>query len=106
MDQSNKPFRSHGEYFSEIPRPKSLHFTNQFKAACKNRVIFVCVDTPDNEGKPDLKNFNSCIRSILKYGKTNTLIVTKSTIPLGTNSKVETKLARHNLKHKANFKKS
>ncbi len=83
---------------------KNLHFTNQFKDACKNRVIFVCVDTPDNEGKPDLKNFNSCIRSILKYGKTNTLIVTKSTIPLGTNSKVETKLARHNLKHKANFK--
>ena len=75
---------------------KNLSFTSQFADACKNKVIFVCVDTPDNEGKPDLKNFNSCIKSILKHGKTNTLIVTKSTIPLGTNSKVEAKLRSHN----------
>ena len=83
---------------------KNLTFTDSYKDACKNQVIFVCVDTPDNEGKPNLKNFNSCITSILKHGKSNTLIVTKSTIPLGTNTKIELKLRKYNQKNNTNFK--
>jgi UDPglucose 6-dehydrogenase len=83
---------------------KNLSFTDSYKDACKNQIIFVCVDTPDNEGKPNLKNFNSCITSILKHGKSNTLIVTKSTIPLGTNTKIELKLRKYNQKNSTNFK--
>lgn len=83
---------------------KNLIFTDSYKDACKNKIIFVCVDTPDNNGKPNLKNFNSCITSILKHGKPNTLIVTKSTIPLGTNTKIELKLTKYNQKNNTNFK--
>ncbi len=83
---------------------RNLSFTNQYKDACKNKIIFVCVDTPDKEGKPNLKNFNSCIRSILKHGKPNTLIVTKSTIPLGTNVKIEAMFSKYNSRNDTNFK--
>ena len=82
----------------------NLKFTDSYDEACKNKIIFICVDTPDDCGKPNLKNFNSCIRSILKQAKGNTLIVTKSTIPLGTNHRIELEINKHNKKNNTAIK--
>lgn len=56
-------------------------------------VIFVCVDTPTNDKyESDLSNLNSCIDLLGKNVKDNTVIVIKSTCPVGTTRNLKAKL--------------
>ena len=49
------------------------------------------------------KNFNSALNSVLKYANKNALVVTKSTIPLGTNKKLAKKIKKHNQRNETSF---
>ncbi|MDB4042765.1 UDP-glucose/GDP-mannose dehydrogenase family protein [Gammaproteobacteria bacterium] len=66
-----------------------ISFTSSFKKLSQSEIIFICVDTPfGKSGNPNLKNFNQVRDSLLKSIKRDVLIVTKSTVPIGTNQKL------------------
>ncbi|MDB3881707.1 UDP-glucose/GDP-mannose dehydrogenase family protein [Gammaproteobacteria bacterium] len=68
---------------------KRLLITSSYKKGCINEIIFICIDTPsDQNGSPNLKNLFSAVDSIGKHIRSDSLVVTKSTIPLGTNKKI------------------
>ncbi len=50
-------------------------------------IVFIAVGTPQNDtdGMPELSYFNAAAREIAKALKNYTLVVTKSTVPVGTN---------------------
>ena len=71
---------------------KRLSFTNNVKNAINSSdIIFICVGTPTKKGtfEVDLSFINQCVKEILKYSKKRKIIVTKSTVPVGTGDKVE-----------------
>ena len=72
-----------------------LNFTSSYKVGCKNaEVFFICVDTPDDgSGNPNLKNLNKVIQSLAKNINTDSIVVTKSTVPLGTNRYIANQFA-------------
>ncbi len=72
-------------------RKKNLIFTTSYTKACNVDLIFLCVDTPEgNSGEPDLTNLKDVLHSICKVAKKNLFIVTKSTVPIGTNRYIHT----------------
>ena len=71
---------------------KRLSFTNNVKNAINaSDIIFICVGTPTKNGTfdVDLSFINQCVKEILKYSKKRKIIVTKSTVPVGTGDKIE-----------------
>ena len=54
-------------------------------------VVFIAVGTPERRGsgEADLAYVMDAAKDIAKFSKNNILVVTKSTVPLGTNRKVE-----------------
>ena len=67
-----------------------LKFTTSYEEACKNRVFFICVGTPDSgNGKPDLSAIKSVLHSLRDSIDSVNYIFTKSTVPLGTNSMMQ-----------------
>ena len=71
---------------------KRLSFTNNVKNAINaSDIIFICVGTPTKKGtfEVDLSFINQCVKEILKYSKKRKIIVTKSTVPVGTGDKIE-----------------
>lgn len=73
------------ELVTNNAKKKKLIFTTSFKSSANSDVIFLCVDTPRNkDGKANLENLWSAIKSLSKFLKSNSIIVLKSTVPLGT----------------------
>ena len=71
---------------------KRLSFTtNIYRAINTSDIIFICVGTPTKKGsiKVDLSFVNKCTKEILKYSKRKKIIVTKSTVPVGTGDEIE-----------------
>ena len=71
---------------------KRLSFTNNIKNAINSSdIIFICVGTPTKKGTfdVDLSFINQCVKEVLKYSKKRKIIVTKSTVPVGTGDKIE-----------------
>ena len=66
---------------------KRLFFTNDLKKAINaSDIIFICVGTPNKKGslKVDLSFVYKCTRELFKLTKNKKIIVTKSTVPVGT----------------------
>jgi len=69
---------------------KRINFTNSYKEASKNNLYFICVGTPDTgDGSPDLSNLQAVMDSLVANIKVKSFIFTKSTVPLGTNKKMQ-----------------
>jgi UDPglucose 6-dehydrogenase len=68
-----------------------LDFTTNISEALKSSdIVFISVGTPpDEDGTADLKYVMQVARDCGKYMKDYTLIVTKSTVPVGTSLKVK-----------------
>ena len=68
-----------------------LHFTTNISDAVKGSdVVFISVGTPpDEDGSADLKYVIQVARDCGKYMDDYTLVVTKSTVPVGTSLKVK-----------------
>jgi UDPglucose 6-dehydrogenase len=81
-----------------------LRFTTDFKSAVEQAlVIFLAVGTPPNpDGSPDLSFVEAAARTIAQHMNSYKVIVTKSTVPIGTGEHLR-KLIRENLKSKLNF---
>ena len=69
-----------------------LSFTTDIASAVKeSEVVFICVGTPpDEDGSADLKHVIAVARDCGRHMDDYTLVVTKSTVPVGTSLKVRT----------------
>jgi len=81
-----------------------LNFTTDIGSAIKDSpVIFIAVGTPPRgNGSADLSYVEEVAKEIAKHINTYTVIVTKSTVPIGTNEKIR-KIISENLKEEINF---
>ena len=79
------------EMISRNMKKGRLMFTTDSTAAIKDsEVVFISVGTPpDEDGSADLKHVISVARDCGKYIDNYTLVVTKSTVPVGTSLKVK-----------------
>ena len=76
---------------------KRLIFTNDLKKAVNSSdIIFICVGTPSKKGslKVDLTYVYKSIKEIASVVKKKKIIVTKSTVPVGTGDEIEKILKR------------
>jgi len=74
-----------------------LTFTTDVAAAIAgSEVVFIAVGTPpDEDGSADLRHVLGVAESIGRYMSRETVIVTKSTVPVGTALKVQCAVAKH-----------
>ena len=81
-----------------------LTFTTDYnKAYAQSDVIFIGVGTPENEdGSANLNYVFQVAKQIAISVRRDCLIVIKSTVPIGTNDRVETYIKNH-LKHKVSI---
>ncbi len=73
-------------------KAKRLYFTSDLKKAITvSDIIFICVGTPNIKGslKVDLSFVFKCTKEILSITKKKKIIVTKSTVPVGTGDYIE-----------------
>ena len=73
-------------------KAKRITFTTDLKKAITaSDIIFICVGTPNIKGslKVDLRYVFKCTKEILSITKKKKVIVTKSTVPVGTGDQIE-----------------
>tara|TARA_B100001564_G_C20601583_1_gene652978 strand:+ start:31 stop:1332 length:1302 start_codon:yes stop_codon:yes gene_type:complete len=64
----------------------NLGFSSSYDDAVKNNIFFLCVGTPDRgDGESDLTSLVSVLDTLSNKIKGKNYIITKSTVPLGTN---------------------
>ena len=83
------------ELIKENYRAKRLFFTTNISEALnKSNIIFICVGTPNkkNSLSVDLSYVFKVAKEISKFSKNKKIIVTKSTVPVGTGDLIEKKL--------------
>ncbi len=77
-----------------------LHFSNNYESVSKAEAVFLAVGTPSSDdGQADLKYVFGACDSIAPFLKEGSIVVVKSTVPVGTGNKV-----REHLKSKTNKK--
>ena len=78
-------------------RDGRLEFTTDVGAAIeRSDVIFIAVGTPpDEDGSADLQHVLEVARAIGQHMNRSKLIVTKSTVPVGTAERVRAEIAKH-----------
>src|SRR5215210_4605188 len=81
-----------------------LHFTTDIKSAVEQAlVIFLAVGTPPkDDGSADLKHIHAVGRDVAEYMNGYKVIVTKSTVPVGTGESLR-RLIREHQKKQINF---
>lgn len=79
-----------------------LHFTTDLGTAIQNaRAIFIAVGTPPKpDGSADLQYVEQVARSIAKHMNGPKLVITKSTVPIGTGRMIENILAEQGNGHR------
>ena len=88
------------ELLAEQIKAKRLTFTNKVEDLSDADVHFICVGTPQvkNGNAADLTYVNSALESIAKHVKPGGLVVGKSTVPVGTATKLRKRLRELNPK--------
>jgi UDPglucose 6-dehydrogenase len=73
---------------------KRLRFTTDLAAGVKNaRLIFLCVGTPQgDDGAADLSSLWNVVDTLAPHLAQDAIVVTKSTVPVGTNAKIFARL--------------
>ena len=102
--QNNKiPIYESGmeKLLKKLNTSKNIVFTdNPKKAIEKSAIIFIAVGTPQQKnGSVDLSFIKSAARSIGKFLNGYTVVINKSTVPIGTAGLVEKIISRYNNKN-------
>jgi UDPglucose 6-dehydrogenase len=86
------------DLLAEQIRSNRLTFTSKLEDLSDADVHFICVGTPQvkNGNAADLTYVNSALESIAKYVKPGGLVVGKSTVPVGTATKLRNRLLELN----------
>lgn len=76
-----------------------LHFmTNMQEGVIGAEVIFLCLPTPQKEnGSADLSFLTTAVTELARYVAGESIVVIKSTVPMGTHSKIEQLLVGRNI---------
>lgn len=92
------------EILKENYKNGKLHFTTDYKNAYKDaEVIFIAVATPEKyDGSANLKYVCTVAKQIAETVEKDCLVVVKSTVPIGTNDKIELCI-KGNLKNKVSI---
>ncbi|HUR81296.1 MAG TPA: UDP-glucose/GDP-mannose dehydrogenase family protein [Thermoanaerobaculia bacterium] len=82
-----------------------LRFTTDLADAIRSaRAIFIAVGTPPKpDGSADLRYVEEVAHSIAEYMNAPKLVITKSTVPIGTGLLIEQIIEKHNTGHKASI---
>ena len=93
------------ELISDNIKAGNISFTSNIALATKNSdVIFIAVGTPlGPDGQLDLKNVNNVVDEIAKSINSYKLIVTKSTVPVGTGKFISDRLSTKIMSEGINF---
>lgn len=93
-----------GQLVSKNAQAGRLRFTTDVKQAVEQAlVIFLAVGTPPKEdGSPDMSFVETAVRSVAEFMNGYKVLVTKSTVPIGTGEKIR-QLIRENQKSRVNF---
>lgn len=76
-----------------------LSFTTDIHAATNADMIFIAVGTPQGEhGLPDMKAVDGAVAQLAEYLDDHTLVVMKSTVPIGTTRKMKDIFARKGIR--------
>jgi UDPglucose 6-dehydrogenase len=106
MKKGTAPFYEPGleELLQRNLKSGRLHFTNNLAEAVDNAlVIFIAVGTPPRgDGSAEMKYVEGVAREIAKHIKNYKVIVTKSTVPVGTGEKIK-KIISKNLRENIDF---
>ncbi len=79
------------EYVKRSLKSNRLTFTTDYAELKDSEIIFICVGTPPGQnGQADLTSLFSALRQTAKNIKDHTLIVIKSTFPIGFENELET----------------
>ena len=94
LNSGNVPIYEPGleEILKRNHKAKRLIFTSDLKQAVSNSdIIFICVGTPTkkNGNSADLKHLFSVANELKKIISKYKIIITKSTVPVGTGDKIE-----------------
>ena len=94
LNSGNVPIYEPGleEILKRNHKAKRLIFTSDLKQAVSNSdIIFICVGTPTkkNGNSADLKHLFSVANELKKMISKYKIIITKSTVPVGTGDKIE-----------------
>ena len=92
-----------GELMKKNIRRNRLAFTSQHLDGIEGaEIIYIAVGTPENEdGSADLSYVKEAALKIAKYIMKDVIVVTKSTVPVGTNETI-LQIIRNNLTHDVN----
>lgn len=84
------------ELIKKNTESERLFFTTDYKEAFNNsEVIYIAVGTPENQdGTANLMYINQVVDSITQNISDNKVVVTKSTVPVGTNHYIKQKLMK------------
>jgi UDPglucose 6-dehydrogenase len=85
------------DYVERNAKQQRLGFTTDIPAAVSSAdVVFIAVGTPpDDDGSADLQHVLAVAEQIGRHMRRELVIVTKSTVPVGTASKVAEVVSRH-----------
>lgn len=100
MQNGIPPIYEEGLQALMIKNKDRLSYTTDYQTAYEDaEVIFIGVGTPEKvDGSANLKYVYTVARQIAESVKKDCIVVVKSTVPIGTNDKVETYI-RENLKN-------
>ncbi|MGL5784351.1 MAG: UDP-glucose dehydrogenase family protein [Alphaproteobacteria bacterium] len=102
LEKGQVPFYEPGlsELVRKGLRKHTLSFTTQLKdAISKSDVVLIAVGTPStDEGDADLSAVYEVVRQIAPFLKEGVIIVTKSTVPVGTSQELEKQIRSVNRK--------
>ncbi|HLD77193.1 MAG TPA: UDP-glucose/GDP-mannose dehydrogenase family protein [Rickettsiales bacterium] len=86
------------EILAQVIAAKKITFTTDLKTALKDEcVVFIAVGTPqDEDGSADLSYVLACAKEIAQFSQNYKLIVTKSTVPVGTGAQIAALIAKTN----------
>lgn len=80
------PFYENGLKQAILKNRNRLHFSTDERTVLENSdIIFLCVNTPEKtNGSSNLHYFNNAVKSLIKFAKNSSIIVIKSSVPIGT----------------------
>lgn len=96
LKQGKSPIYEEGlvELLEKNIQAKKIDFTTSYEDGIKNKeAIYIGVGTPQAEdGSADLRFINAACEGISSHLQQNAIIVTKSTVPIGTNEYIKSKI--------------
>jgi UDPglucose 6-dehydrogenase len=97
LSAARAPFFEPGldELLRDVQETGRLSFTTDISAAAGSTVHFICVGTPQKKGEngADLRYVDAAVEALLPHTRPGDIVVGKSTVPVGTASRLSDILA-------------